>query len=109
MNAREFSHPETADLSLHRVLFALSDLTRLAIVSGLLRITESSSGDLLDGGVPKSTMTHHLKILREAGVTRTRPEGMRCMISLRLEDLEKRFPCLLENVMAHNSQDTRQR
>ncbi|QEE42347.1 MULTISPECIES: helix-turn-helix domain-containing protein [unclassified Methylobacterium] len=101
MSARKFFHPDRAELTLHRVLFALSDPTRLAVVSDLLMAGERASGDLLTESVPRSTMTHHLKILREAGVTRTRPEGMRCLISLRREDVGARFPGLLDAIMAH--------
>jgi DNA-binding transcriptional ArsR family regulator len=59
---------------------------------------EHSAGDLA-GNVPKSTMSHHLKILREAGVTSTRPEGMRCRVSLRRTELNRRFPGLLAAIL----------
>lgn len=103
MSPRKFFHPTAADLTLHRILFALSDPTRLAVVADLLDGAECASGDLLAESVPRSTMTHHLKILREAGVTRTRPEGMRCLISLRRADLDARFPGLLDAIMAHGT------
>ena len=48
----------------------------------------------------KSTMSHHFKVLREAGITRTEIEGRRRLTSLREDDLEKRFPGLLEAVLA---------
>ena len=105
MSSRKFSHPGADALTLHRILFALSDPTRLAVVWALKDGAEHSSGDLLAESVPRSTMTHHLKILREAGVTRTRPEGMRCLISLRDADLEARFPGLLDAILAHGRSD----
>ncbi|WP_342105224.1 ArsR/SmtB family transcription factor [Methylobacterium sp. SI9] len=105
MSSRKFFHPEADALTLHRILFALSDPTRLAVVRALKDGAERSSGDLLAESVPRSTMTHHLKILREAGVTRTRPEGMRCLISLRHTDLEARFPGLLDAILAHGRSD----
>jgi len=101
MSPRKFFHPDVSELTLHRILFALSDPTRLAVVLDLLKDGERASGDLLAESVPRSTMTHHLKILREAGVTRTRTEGMRCLISLRREDVDARFPGLLDAIMAH--------
>jgi len=103
MSPRKFFHPDVSELTLHRILFALSDPTRLAVVLDLLKDGERASGDLLAESVPRSTMTHHLKILREAGVTRTRTEGMRCLISLRREDVDARFPGLLDAIMAHGS------
>ena len=105
MSPRKFFHPGADALTLHRILFALSDPTRLAVVWALKDGAERSSGDLLAESVPRSTMTHHLKILREAGVTRTRPEGMRCLISLRDADLEARFPGLLDAILAHGRSD----
>jgi DNA-binding transcriptional ArsR family regulator len=104
MNVRCFAHPEMEEIRLHDVLFALSDPTRLAIAAALADGVEHSSGALA-GGIPKSTMSHHLKILREAGVTLTRQDGTRCRISLRRHDLEARFPGLIELVLRHAQQD----
>jgi DNA-binding transcriptional ArsR family regulator len=50
-------------------------------------------------------MSHHLRVLREAGLTRTRVEGTRRYVSLRREDLQARFPGLLEAVLAEPAQD----
>jgi DNA-binding transcriptional ArsR family regulator len=49
-------------------------------------------------GVSKSTMTHHWRVLREAGVIRQRPEGRVIYMSLRRDDLEARFPGLLSAI-----------
>ena len=43
-----------------------------------------------------STCSYHLRLLREAGVTRTRAEGTQRLISLRRDDLEDRFPGLVD-------------
>ncbi|MBI0481842.1 hypothetical protein F7097_22865, partial [Dickeya dianthicola] len=37
----------------------------------------------LGPGMPRSTITHHTRILRESGLTRTLPDGRNCWISLR--------------------------
>ncbi len=66
VSERDFTQPEIETVALHAVLFALSDPTRLAIARALADGEEHSAGDLA-GDVPKSTMSHHLKILREAG------------------------------------------
>ena len=47
----------------------------------------------------RSAVSHHLKILREAGITSTRPEGMRCRVSLRRMELNRRFPGLLAAIL----------
>jgi DNA-binding transcriptional ArsR family regulator len=100
MSERDFTQPAIEKVQLHEVLSALSDPTRLAIARALADGEEHSAGDLA-GDVPKSTMSHHLKILREAGITTTRPEGMRCRVSLRRAELNRRFPGLLAAVLKH--------
>lgn len=64
---------------------------------------ELSVGEQLAGEVPKSTLSHHNKILRESGLTACRPEGTRCYISLRKDDLERRFPGLLDTLLSHST------
>lgn len=48
--------------------------------------------------IAKSTLSHHLRTLREAGVTRTQIEGTRRIMSIRTEDLELLFPGLLDSI-----------
>jgi DNA-binding transcriptional ArsR family regulator len=55
--------------------------------------------------VAKSTLSHHLRMLRDAGVTRTRQEGTRCFVELRRGDLETRFPGLLNAVLSAADSD----
>lgn len=83
------------------VLFALSDPSRLAIVRDLAHgpIDEMACA-AVGGDLPKSTRSHHLKTLREAGVLRNVPHGRQRLLTLRSEDLESRFPGLLTAVLA---------
>jgi DNA-binding transcriptional ArsR family regulator len=97
---RLISHPETDEVELAQVLHALSDPVRLKIVSHLGCCGECACGQL-EVSVSKSTLTHHLKVLRDAGLTRTRSEGVQRLVSLRREDLDKRFPGLLDLVFTH--------
>lgn len=92
-------HPDTADLMLTGVLAALSDPIRLQLVQTLADGREKAWSQL-SAPVAKSTLSHHLKTLRSAGVTRTRQEGTRCFVRLRIDDLEQRFPGLLHTVLA---------
>jgi DNA-binding transcriptional ArsR family regulator len=100
MSERNFPHPRVEEVGLPDFLFALSDPTRLGIVAALADGAEHSSGELA-GEIPKSTMSHHLKILREAGLTRTVPDGMRCRITLRRVEIERRFPGMLDAILKH--------
>jgi DNA-binding transcriptional ArsR family regulator len=97
---RFITHPDAGQLTLEGVLHALSDPVRLEIVRALAGDGEQSCGRL-PVPVSKSTLTHHLKVLREAGLTRTRSEGVQRLVSLRREDIETRFPGLLGCVLAH--------
>ncbi|MCZ0210731.1 helix-turn-helix domain-containing protein [Streptomyces sp. UMAF16] len=98
---REFTHPATSQLELTSVLFALSDPIRLELVrrlhtDGPLEVAECQPRS---GPIPKSTLSHHVKTLREAGVIRNEPYGRRRSLSLRREDLDSRFPGLLDAVL----------
>lgn len=93
------AHPRIDQVTLAAVLHALSDPVRLAIVRTL-----GCEGEMACGSLPvevsKSTLTHHLKVLREGGLTRTRCEGVQRLVSLRHPELERRFPGLLPAVLA---------
>jgi DNA-binding transcriptional ArsR family regulator len=91
--------PEREALDLAKVLYALSDPVRLAIVAEFDRLGEVPCGTVAPD-LPKSTRSHHLKVLREAGITRTRFEGTERRTRLRYKCLEARFPGLLQSVLA---------
>src|SRR5690349_6997586 len=89
--------PESAEISLDAVLDAFADPVRLEIVRELAGVTECACG-LLTVPVAVSTRSHHLRTLREAGITRTRVAGTQRLVSLRRDDLDGRFPGLLAAV-----------
>jgi DNA-binding transcriptional ArsR family regulator len=91
-------HPAKDQIELVAVLHALSDPMRLRIVVGLATGDHRPCGSF-DLPVTKSTCTHHFKVLRESGVIRQRLEGTTRLNSLRREELEQRFPGLLESVL----------
>lgn len=96
---RAMRHPKTEDIELTRVLYALSDPLRLDVVRQLDREGEASC-TALDRGRPKSSMSHHFRVLRDAGVVRTRYEGTAHMNELRRVELDRLFPGLLDAVLA---------
>ncbi|WP_329372973.1 ArsR/SmtB family transcription factor [Streptomyces sp. NBC_01483] len=93
------SPPSQSEMTLPRLLGALSDPTRLGIVRVLSDGAERGWGQLC-APVAKSTLSHHLKVLREAGVTRTRQDGTRCFVTLRRDSLDARFPGLLPALLS---------
>lgn len=96
---REPHHPARGELELSSVLHALSDPARLEIVRRLAEGDEPSCGTF-DLGLSKPTLSHHFRVLRESGVIHTRPEGRKRLLSLRIDDMEARFPGLLDAVLA---------
>jgi DNA-binding transcriptional ArsR family regulator len=90
------TQPARAELELAAVLHALSDPMRLRIVAALAATDEQPACGAFDLPVTKSTCTHHFKVLREAGVIRQRDEGTRRLNRLRRDDLDARFPGLLD-------------
>ena len=96
---RPYKHPPASELVLERVLYALSDSIRLEIVRHLARVGNATCGEL-DGGRPKSTVSHHFKVLRESGLVRTESTGTTHMPALRRDEVDSRFPGLLNAILA---------
>ena len=78
---------------------ALTYPPRLHIARALAADSAARPCGSIELGVTKSTMTHHFRVLREAGVINQRREGTTKLTSLRREDLEARFPGLLDAVL----------
>ena len=96
---RTYPHPPATEFTLERLFHALSDPTRLEIVRHLARVEAATCGEL-DAGRPKSSMSHHFRVLRDAGLVHTRSVGTAHLTSLRADVLEARFPGLLASVLA---------
>ena len=97
--ATVLAHPTRADIRIEAVLQALADPVRLRIVQAIADHGELACG-VLDLPVSKSTLTHHWRVLREAGVIQQRPVGTSKINTLRREDLDALFPGLLTGVLA---------
>ncbi|CAM3725284.1 helix-turn-helix transcriptional regulator [Rahnella bruchi] len=93
------NHPEREQIRLENVLTALGNPVRLAVVRTLAKGGEHPCGTLLQG-LSKSTLTHHWRVLRDSGVILQRPDGRANLLSLRREDLDARFPGLLDSLLS---------
>lgn len=100
---RAVRHPSPEEIELTAVLHALSDPVRLGIVQSLASCEEERCCNALAYGISRSTLSHHLKVLREAGLTRTRMCGTQRFVSLREDDLAVRLPGLLSSVLEATS------
>jgi DNA-binding transcriptional ArsR family regulator len=91
--------PKLKDVPLDLILKALGDPVRISIVKQLLAAANQEKAcGTFDYSVTKATFSHHMKILQEAGVIRKRQDGTKVMTSVRIEDLEKRCPGLLDMI-----------
>ena len=95
---RYFPYPKKEAITLAGIMYALSDSIRLQIVTELSDGTENGVSEFKSICKPP-TLAYHFRILREAGITRTRIEGRNHYISLRRDDLDERFPGLLDSVL----------
>ncbi len=94
---RALFHPKLEDIHLPDVFHALSDPTRLDMVRSLY-LDPSVNCSVRYAAIPKSTRSHHLRILREAGLIYVEPVGTAQRVTLRREELNARFPGLLETL-----------
>ncbi len=96
----EFVHPGLDDVPLSAALHALACPVRLEIVQTLSEKGECNCEEALPRkGVPKSSRSNHMKVLRSAGVIATRKDGRERLCSLRREEFSARFPGILEAVL----------
>ncbi len=95
---KSVAHPSAEQFELGRLFHALSDPTRLKLVRLL-----AAGGHLpcaaLCLGRPKSSMSHHFKTMIDAGLLRVEVAGNVHLNSLRLAEIEGRFPGLMAAVL----------
>jgi DNA-binding transcriptional ArsR family regulator len=90
-------HPARDDISMDKVLHALSDPIRRDIARRMHVDGPRVCGQL-SYPIAKSTLSHHLKVLRESGLMHTEIRGTSRIVSLRRADIDARFPLLLDAV-----------
>ena len=92
--------PAAEDMVLTDVLQAMADPNRLTMLHRLVDGEWHSCGLETWGlDLQKSTVSHHLKTLREAGLVEYRMRGRNKDARLRLDIVESRFPGLLRGVL----------
>ncbi len=102
-------HPAIEDVPVGAILHALADPMRAALFSEVIAQNCSQScttlGSVLEAPVPKSTLSQHLRILREAGLIRGERRGTEMRNTGRCDEIEVRYPGLLVAIMsAHATQ-----
>jgi DNA-binding transcriptional ArsR family regulator len=100
--------PAPEDFDLPRILAALADPHRLTTVAFVAERGECWCMQVLDEAelpMSKSTFSHHLRILREAGLVNKQIRGAKGYMTLRKADLDSRFPGLLDSVLSAAGSD----
>jgi DNA-binding transcriptional ArsR family regulator len=101
--ADRIRHPEVDSFDLATIMRALGDPVRIEMVRQVDAEGEILCTDLYDRlGLPGSTGSYHLRQLREAGVTRSSAVGTSRIVTLRRDDLESRFPGLVDVILNEN-------
>jgi len=106
---RPLFHPSIKDVTVEGILHALSDPVRLAIYAQIVASTCSQNcSDFIkisEKGIPKSTLSQHFKILRDAGLIRSERRGVEMQNASRCAEIDARFPGLIAPIInAHNAQ-----
>lgn len=100
---RPLFHPAIEDVRPGAILHALSDPERLAIFGQIACAgstnTCSASAKAGDRLIPKSSLSNHMRILREAGLVRSERRGAEMRNFSRCAELDERFPGLLAAIL----------
>ena len=102
-------HPAIDDINVETLLHALADPVRVAILADIAsqQCSQNCSSFLTvsDHPIPKSTLSQHFKVLREAGLIRGERRGVEMHNTSRCAEIDARFPGLIASIVqAHNLQ-----
>jgi DNA-binding transcriptional ArsR family regulator len=96
---RPLFHPQVEDIRLEAILHALSDPARVALFAQIAAADRAQTCTALAGevdqSIPKSTLSQHFKVLREAGLIRSERQGVEMRNTARCTEINDRFPGLL--------------
>src|SRR6201997_2061279 len=109
MDVRPLLHPSLEDITVEGILHALSDPVRVAIYADIVAQECSHNCSIFlnisDKAIPKSTLSQHFRVLREAGLIRGERRGVEMYNTSRCPEIEERFPGLIRAIVnAHSIQ-----
>jgi DNA-binding transcriptional ArsR family regulator len=104
---RPLFHPAIEDITVEGILYALSDSVRVAMYADIVaqQCPQACAGFLTieNKAIPKSTLSHHFKVLREAGLIRSERHGVEVHNTSRCAELEQRFPGLIKAIVTSHA------
>ena len=108
---RPLVHPSIEEVTVEGILHALCDPVRVAMYAGIVtqECPQNCSNFLTvsDRTIPKSTLSQHFKILREAGLIRSERHGVEMRNVSRCTELEERFPGLIRAIVGAHAIQSR--
>ena len=100
---RPLYHPLLSEITVQGILYALSDPVRVRIYAELAQADSAMNCTAFsfDGELklPKSTLSQHFKILREAGLIRSERKGVELKNSTRCQELKKKFGPMVVGIL----------
>jgi len=106
---RPLFHPSLDDIRLEGILHALSDPVRAEIFANIAGASCAMGCQAFvtvgDRVIPKSSLSHHFKVLRESGLIRSEREGVEMRNVSRCAEIDTRFPGLLAAIMAAHDRE----
>ncbi len=100
---RPLSHPAIEDVRPEAILHALADPSRAAIFAKIMGAGFVEACSALsavgDRVIPKSSLSSHFKVLREAGLIRSERHGVEMRNHSRYAEVNERFPGLLPAII----------
>jgi DNA-binding transcriptional ArsR family regulator len=107
-------HPALDDITVEGILHALADPVRAQIYAEIAQAgcpqTCSAFLAVADRPVPKSTLSQHFKVLREAGLIRSERKGVELHNTPRGDEIGPRFgPLIMAILEAHRAQMEREK
>jgi DNA-binding transcriptional ArsR family regulator len=100
---RPLFHPSIDDIRLEAILHALSDPVRVQIFSDIAGAacaqTCQAFTSVNDRVIPKSSLSQHFKVLREAGLIHSERQGVEMHNTSRCAEVDERFPGLVAAII----------
>lgn len=107
---RPLIHPAIEEVPVEAILHALSDPVRVAIYADIVKGCKENCSTFLTVGdreIPKSTLSQHFKILREAGLIRSERKGVEMFNTPRCEEVDRHYPGLIGTIVKAHEIQTR--
>ena len=108
---RPLYHPPLEEITVQGILHALSDPVRVQIYARLARAECATNCSTFlnvnDTPLPKSTLSQHFKILREAGLIRSERKGVELQNHTRCAELNKKFGPMLQAILEAYKDESR--